>query len=261
MISKFDKIIYEMEPISLEDMGKVKLMNRIDSKYLTTKNIISDLLEIAAEDYFIQQIGEERNMPYATSYFDTSDNSMFYDHQRGKKHRQKIRIRKYEGNDSLSFLEIKKKNNKGRTKKKRLEILEGETIELYKEFIEKNSEFSPDYLKQKIDNHFYRLTLVNKNFTERITIDTDLCFFNLMNSKSFSYGDLSIIEWKRGGLSQGSVLKNLLRELRIHETGFSKYCIGMAITDRDLKQNKLKPKLRLASRISGLPLPEKEIID
>ena len=64
-----------------------------------------------------------RNIPTAdtTLYFDTPDRQMYAEHQRGRKNRQKIRVRRYESS-GVSFLEVKRKNNKGRTDKKRMEI-------------------------------------------------------------------------------------------------------------------------------------------
>jgi hypothetical protein len=39
--------------------------------------------------------------------------------------------------------------------------------------------------------------------------------------------------------------------LHIHPTGFSKCCIGMAMTDPHLKQNNFKQKLRLLQKINA----------
>lgn len=98
-------------------MSGVKLMNRVDTKFLTTLPVLSELLRKASNDFFIQDCNGLRNMRYYTRYFDTDDTKMYIDHQRGKKSRRKVRIRQYLDSDLLPFLEIKEKNNKGRTKK------------------------------------------------------------------------------------------------------------------------------------------------
>ena len=246
-----DNILREFQTISLEEMGEVKLMNRIDSKFVTHINLIIELLKLVRNDYLIQEIDGEVNLPYHTCYYDTSDNNMFYQHQRGKKTRQKIRLRTYETGDSGSFLEIKSKNNKGRTKKKRVRIEEGDEISVYSEFLSSHTEYSSQDLVPVIENHFYRITLVNHDKTERITIDTFLEFHNLTNNEKISLPEIGIIEWKRDGRDKKSPLKKFLNELRIHEGGFSKYCIGMAMTDGSLKQNRLKTKIRKISKIIG----------
>lgn len=243
-------ILKTFTTISLEEMGKVKLMNRTDTKYVTTLESVEQLLRIASEDYMIQEIGGQTNMPYYTKYYDTEDVNMFYQHQRGKMNRQKVRMRKYEGSDTPPFIEIKTKNNKGRTHKKRISMTEGYELAPYNEFLAQNSQYAPETLIPHIENHFYRITLVNKDMTERITIDTHLEFHNLTTGKRVSMGNIGIIEWKRDGRNCKSRLDSILNRLRIHQSGFSKYCVGMAITNPDLKQNRLKKRLRKIDRIT-----------
>lgn len=243
-------IIKAFEPISLEEMGKVRLMNRIDTKYVTSLESVVELLKAASSDYLIQQIDGESNMPYYTKYFDTEDVDMFYQHQRGKKNRQKIRVRRYEGSQTPPFVEIKTKNNKGRTKKKRVEMDLGPEINLYNEFINEHSHYRSEGLIPHIENHFYRITLVNREMTERITIDTNIEFHNLTTGRKVSLPNVGIIEWKRDGRNNKSRLDTILKELRIHQSGFSKYCIGMAVTNPDLRQNRIKKRLRMVNRIN-----------
>lgn len=248
------EVLGAYKPISLEEMGKVRLMNRVDTKYVTSIDRVVELLrQAAAAGYMVQQIDGQSNMPYYTKYFDTQDVDMFYQHQRGKKTRQKIRVRKYEGSDTPPFVEIKKKNNKGRTHKKRVEMDNGLELTLYADFLKQHSQYEPAKLMPHIENHFYRITLVNKEMTERITIDTNLEFHNLTTGKKVSFDNIGIIEWKRDGRAGKSDFDYILKNLRIKESGFSKYCIGMAITNPNLKQNRLKPKLRMVERIKGEP--------
>lgn len=242
-------ILNSFKTISLEEMGKVRLMNRIDTKYVTTVEKIAQLLRMASSEYLIQEIDGKSNMPYYTRYYDTANVHMFYQHQRGKKNRQKIRIRHYEESTSLPFVEIKTKNNKGRTKKKRVEMSEGSELTPYFDFLNSNSGYDPSTLIPHIENHFYRITLVNKDMTERITIDTNLEFHNLTTDRRLNLDNLGIIEWKRDGNSNKSMLDKILKELRIQQSGFSKYCIGMAVTNPDLRQNRMKKKLRKIERI------------
>lgn len=240
-------------PISLEEMGKVRLMNRTDSKFVTDVERVAKLLITAGDSgYMVQQIEGKSNMPYSTCYYDTEDVDMFYQHQRGKKTRQKVRTRIYEGTTEIPFLEIKSKNNRGRTKKKRVLMEDGIDISIYKEFLESNSDYPSNILFPQIENHFYRITLVNNEMTERITIDTMLEFHNLMNGVKESLENLGIVEWKRDGINCRSKLGEILRDLRIHQCGFSKYCMGMAITNPMLKQNRLKQKIRMIEKLTPL---------
>ena len=202
-----DALIKSFKPVSLKEMGKVKLMNRIDTKYVTTIEKISDLLRALSDNYLIQQIEGRTNMPYYTKYFDTPDVDMFYQHQRGKKNRQKVRIRLYEGCQTPPFIEIKTKNNKGRTKKKRVAMETGSEIALYDNFFRLFSQYDPKKLIPQIENHFYRITLINREMTERITIDTDLRFHNLTTDRVVTLDNIGIIEWKRDGRNCKSSLE------------------------------------------------------
>ena len=112
-------ILAPFAPISLEQMSSVKLMNRIDTKFVTTMPQLVRLLKMAQGEYYVQEIKGERNMLYDTTYFDTRDFGMYNEHQHKHTNRQKIRFRTYVSSD-LQFMEVKTKNNHGRTKKKRI---------------------------------------------------------------------------------------------------------------------------------------------
>lgn len=229
--------------ISLEQMSGVKLMNRIDTKFVTNQQKLRELLEMAQQDYFIQQIDGKSNLEYDTTYFDTTDFDMYSAHQHGHANRQKIRFRTYCISD-LQFMEVKTKNNHGRTKKKRIEVQDMNLLDEEKRaFLAKHLRYDVDTLQPALNNHFSRITLVNKGKTERVTIDTQLCFENLQNGKRLDMGDIAIIELKRDGLVY-SPIQEMLRQLRIQPHGFSKYCMGSALTcENRLPVNRFKRKL------------------
>jgi hypothetical protein len=59
-----------------------------------------------------------------------------------------------------------------------------------------------------------------------------------------------VIELKRDGRMHSPIL-TLLRQLRIKPSGFSKYCIGSAITNDNLKINRFKKRLHRYDKIAG----------
>jgi hypothetical protein len=61
-------------------------------------------------------------------------------------------------------------------------------------------------------------------------------------------GPLVISELKRDGLVFSPVLE-MLRQLHIHPHGFSKYCMGAALTNQQLPVHRFKKKLRDVERI------------
>lgn len=245
-------------PITLEEMSGIKLMNRIDTKFVTTRSRLMQLLQLAREQYYVQETGGLRIIPYYTTYFDTADFDMYVTHQNGHANRQKLRIRSYVASD-LSFLEVKTKDNHKRTRKKRVELTpamverahEG-TIAFapgddYSPFLAKHLRYECEEVRQTLENNFNRITLVNRGKTERLTIDIDLQFHNLITGDDANLSKLAIIELKRDGLQPSPVL-DLLLQLRIKPMGFSKYCMGSALTNSGLKTNRFKERLRLIDR-------------
>lgn len=249
MTKQLTDIINDYPPITLEEMGQVRLMNRVDTKYIATLGQLCQLLDIAKGKYRIQQIGDQRNMPYFTCYFDTPDCQMFVEHERGRSARQKVRLRVYEDSNT-AFLEIKTKDNHGRTRKKRTLADEGYELKPYDDFISMLTPYSADELKPQINNHFHRITLVNNQMTERLTIDTDLQFHNVTTGEDYALEGIAIIELKRDGRIDSPVV-TLLRDLHIHASGFSKYCMGMAFTNDHLRHNRIKPRLMRISKINS----------
>lgn len=245
---KTELLIEQMQPITLEEMSSVKLMNRTDTKFLTTTDRLELLLAMARDDYYVQDIHGERNMLYDTTYFDTRSFDMYCEHQHGHAGRQKIRFRTYVSSQ-LQFMEIKTKNNKGRTKKKRIEVTDMDlTDDSKRTFIDHYLRFGVDTLQPHMHNFFRRTTLVNRGKTERLTIDTCLEFNNILTGKQKQMGDLVIIELKRDGHVFSPVLA-ILRRLHIHPHGFSKYCMGAAMTNDTLPVHRFKQKLRDVEKI------------
>ena len=257
-----EAIIKTYDPITLDEMSGIKLMNRTDTKFVTTVDRLRLLLTIAHDDYRAQDIDGRRIANYYTAYFDTPDNNMYIVHQNGHAGRQKLRIRSYV-DSGQNFLEVKTKNNHGRTKKKRVDMVgfdpkhpdhgirfmrQDEQFRSYDAFLSKHLRYDPTILTEHLENHFRRITLVNKAKTERVTIDTDLCFHNIKTDRNVDLTGLVIIEVKRDGLQLSPIL-GLLRELRIKPSGFSKYCMGSALTNPSLKRNNFKERLRLVERL------------
>ena len=237
-----EQILAQFDKITLEEMSGIRLMNRIDTKFVTTMPVLERLLQMALEDYMAQEIDGQRNMRYSTTYYDTTDYDMFYTHQHGHAGRQKLRFRTYVSSN-LQFMEVKTKNNHGRTKKKRMKVEDIDLGDKEKlDFLAQHLRYGVDTLMPAIHNSFDRITLVNKAKTERLTIDTNLQFHNLVTGQDRMMSPLVIVELKRDGLCYSPVLE-MLRMLRVFPHGFSKYCMGSALTNHHLKVNRMKPKL------------------
>lgn len=234
------------DPISLEEMKAVRLMNRTDTKYVTTVPSLLRLIEAARTEYRVQVIGGVCEMPYYTRYYDTEECRMYMEHLHGRLTRQKIRIRMYE-NSGTAFLEVKSKNNRGRTDKRRVPCDDLDPAR-HAEFIAGHTPYRCDALACRVENRFTRITLVNRRMTERLTVDTGLRFHNFRTGVVCTLDDLVVVELKRDG-RVASPAAELLARLHIHPAGFSKYCMGMALTDETLKCNRFKPRLRMIGKL------------
>ena len=245
------ELLKTFAPISLEQMSSVKLMNRTDTKFVTTQKQLQQLLTMALKDYYIQEIDGERNPEYDTTYFDTRNFDMYCQHQYNHANRQKIRFRTY-CISGLQFMEVKTKNNHGRTKKKRMEVTDMNLRDKEKrQFLSEHLRYDAGSLQPALNNHFSRITLVNRAKTERLTIDSSLRFHNLQNDLMLDMGDLVIIELKRDGQVFSPVLE-MLHQLHIHPHGFSKYCMGSALTCQHLLPvNRFKTKLIEVRKLVG----------
>jgi hypothetical protein len=103
-------------------------------------------------------------------------------------------------------------------------------------------------LVPKVENRFERITLVNMAKTERLTIDCHVKFHHWETDIHETFDKLVVIELKRDG-NVYSPVKDMLRELRIKPSGFSKYCIGSALTNPNLKSNRFKPRFKKIEKL------------
>jgi len=244
-----EPILSEYPVISLAEMEGIRLMNRVDTKYTTSLPELPGLLKSLQTDYLVQEINGSLLNAYHTLYLDTYDRDMYMEHHNCRRLREKIRVRTYQDTQTV-FLEVKAKNNKGRTKKRRLELPE---IKDYKQkkaedFLVRYAKYAPETLLPRLESRFYRITLVNRKKTERLTIDLNLSFFNPQDDAEKQLDDLVIVELKQEG-HQPSFAKNILSDLKIRPIAISKYCLGTVMTVPDIKSNLFKEKIIQINKI------------
>lgn len=247
-------LLQKMKPITLEEMSGIRLMNRTDTKFVTNKAQLAKLLEMAQDKYYAQFLNGSFIADYMTTYWDTQDYNFYLDHHNGRAPRQKVRVRTYM-DSGVTFLEVKTKNNHGRTKKKRVEVPCQEITPENgnEEFLQKLVQKGFEEMRPTVQNRFHRITLVNYGKTERLTIDFDVKFHNFDSQEKADTGDLVIIELKRDGNVFSPVLE-MLRELRIKPSGFSKYCFGCLMTKKGLKKNLFKKKFVRVRRLTKVTI-------
>lgn len=243
---QFDEILAGYSPISLAEIknSEAGLMSRSDAKYLMDRERLYLLLVLLKEKgYRVFEISDKKIHDYETLYFDTSDFQFYMMHHNKKGTRLKVRIRRYVENN-LIFLEIKEKSNKSVTAKKRIQLeYFPESLKELESLIEgAGFELDEDSLIPQLWTYFKRTTLVAPDFTERLTIDTDL---HLKSGESEAEcKNMVIVELKYDKSNEDhSVVLAMMRQLNIKPQGFSKYTIGTALINDDVKKNNFKLKL------------------
>ena len=247
-------ILEQMEPIGLADMKAVRLMNRVDQKYMAPASLLEELLGRVADGYYVQHIEGAALAPYRTLYFDTEGLDMYTMHHNQKLNRQKLRVRTYRSTDT-TFFEIKNKDNKKKTRKVRIPIevamfdraLEVEEV---RAFVDSKTPWPANALHECLENRFERITLVDKGMSERITIDSGIRFHNRATGLEADIAKLLVIEVKHEVGAPTSAIERALHDLHILPRRMSKYCIGTALTDPSAKKNRFKEKLLYIRKVT-----------
>ena len=213
-----------MNAITLEEAKKLKLMKRVDCKYVLSYDQYCSFIRCLPDDWLVAESNGKTLLEYYTVYFDTPEMTMLKDHLDKKSHRQKIRIREYSTGEK--FLEIKDKNNHVTTKT-RVPVnsyeLDGET-----QWISENLMYDTRSLSKKLSTKFYRMTLVNPQMSSRITIDFDIVVYNYSTKKFWNH-PWPIVEVKKES-EASTKAEDILFSLGAFPQGFSKFARGCAET-------------------------------
>jgi len=239
-------ILQNFQPITLEEMDTVKLMNRTDTKFVLNRTLFNQILPELATSYRVLEIAQKRTSTYKTLYYDTKEFQLFLDHHNERGNRFKVRIRNYV-ESKLFFLEIKNKF-KGRTDKKRKKV-EDFQLELTPDSIEYiNKVIGKDILLvPKLWNSFERITLVNTKEIERLTLDLNLTFE--WNDKKRTFENIVVAELKQENVNRNSLFYALMKKNTIRPNSISKYCVGGITLNPELKGNNFKDKLLLIDKL------------
>lgn len=237
-----------MEPIGLDQMDAVALLDRVETKYVFHERRLGAILAAVTGSYRVLEVNGGRLNHYRTLYFDTMDFGLFRRHQAGGRNRYKVRSRVYLDSD-LAFLEVKHKVKKNRTVKKRMatpefvDSLPAQTAG----FLARTLPHLNGQLEATLWNEYTRITLVGLDNPERVTLDLNLQF--QAGGRTVIMPGVVIAEVKKDGHDGNSAFIRLMRALAIRPTGFSKYCIGLSMLYPHIKHNRFKPKLRMVGKL------------
>jgi SPX domain protein involved in polyphosphate accumulation len=243
--------------ISLDEVDDVKsqLLTRVESKHLMTFRQCRELVQTLSDSYRVLDINDFRIGRYETLYYDNASFISYIQHHNGKGNRCKLRMRYYESSGE-TFLEVKKKTNKGFTEKSRLKTCMPSTCLLPEQvhFLERAFPFDYREFQPVLRTVYDRVTLVSRKSPERITFDTGISFHEGHRAVSYPFLVIGEIKYEKG--SGHSQARSAIRSMGIQERGFSKYCTGVALLYDRLKHNRFKETLLYLSRLfpgGGVP--------
>ena len=232
---------------SLEESKAMSFLNRFDTKYVLKIENAFDFLQDIQQNYSILQINDEIIQSYRTVYFDTPDLHCFNLHHNKRANRFKFRTRHYLSNGKI-FNEIKQKLNTGKTVKFRQRRDGMENIaEFDGDFatLMHNNNYNFENLTPSLFVFFNRITLLNKYFPERMTLDFGLRYG--YNNEELALNNTVIVELKRERTPERTVSQDFFRKICKTPSSFSKYAIGVTLTHQEAKKNRFLPRVKKLS--------------
>jgi len=238
----------QFAPIEVSDYAGMDFADLKETKFILSAKKLKNILDEIKDKYYVLEIKGNRILKCTSEYYDTEDYKLYMAYHNGSGNRYLIKNDEIEGVKNSS-IKIKFKSNKGEISKVKQKTKDSdfENIQI-KEFVQENTPFNADVLKKMLKNSFYRIVLIHKNTIEKITIDIDMILSNSHENLKLPY--LAIVEVKQEKLSLFSDFIVSLRKLNIQKTSISKYCMGVALLNKDVKKNKYKSKLLAIGKIN-----------
>lgn len=237
----------------LSDLKNAALMDRVDTKFMLPISFLALILEELLPHYSVLDIEGKRIFTYQNTYFDTPDYAFYHMHHQGKLNRYKVRHRYYTDTQT-GFLEVKFKNNKGRTIKTRIANKEALLDSNSTTFLATQLGEQFQQLQATQNGSYQRIAFANEQSGERLTLDLNLHFESFGQADNAHNGAIDlpqmfIAELKQNRHNIHSPFAQLMTQLNIRPTNFSKYCIGCSLVTPSLKANRFKPQLRSLEKL------------
>jgi hypothetical protein len=240
-----------LDPISLDETNaQAELLRRTDTKYLASAEVVERLLIGVASSYRALEIDGRRSFRYRSRYLDSSDLRTFHWHVQGRRRRFKCRIRHYlDSGDQL--LEVKARGARGETMKYRTPCTDHVSRQDRTDFIgdclaEAYGTQLDIALAPVLDVEYLRMTLVSRDGRERVTLDHGLSFRDLASGSEYAMHDGDwIIETK--SVRGGGAVDLALRSAKVRPVSVSKYVLGLALTNPELRVNQYLGIMRVLS--------------
>ncbi|KPF43308.1 vacuolar transporter [beta proteobacterium AAP121] len=243
-------------PIGLQALNqKAAMLERLDNKYVVQASALHAALPELMTLFDVLEIDGKRSFTYDTCYFDDPQRRSYHDHHQGRRQRLKVRVRHYV-DAALCFVEVKLKDKRGSTVKKRMPYDPGKYGRLDASALAHvdaacRAVYGRPFnlpLEPVLHMRYRRVTLVAREGGERMTIDTGITFFGSgqegTDAGQRRTGDSVFIVETKSAHGHG-LADAVLRRYHQHPTNAcSKYCVGMSLTGEVQRFNRFLPALR-----------------
>jgi hypothetical protein len=225
--------------ITLEEINMfAALQTRVDRKYVINAETCNALIQQVQGKGSVLDIDGMRSTMYQSVYFDTPTLDLYKDAAYRRRPRFKARTRFYQETNT-AMLEVKTKDGRGRTVKKRTP----HDVTTLNELTTEGKSFIDDVigetgasrdLRATLTSQYQRTTIVERETRTRITCDEYLTCTDWEN-QSVSLA-ACIVESKSSG--QPSLFDKWLWENGKRPIRISKYCTALAVLHPELPSNK-----------------------
>ena len=242
-MNSINNVLSRIKPYGLKDLKDANLMDRVDSKFLMPLSDLAGILNELQGSYRVLEINGNRVSNYKNQYYDTQPLKFYHDHHDGNLNRFKVRHRQYV-DTKTSFLEVKHKDDEGRTNKTRINITEEQLHDPEaQDFVLDSVGIPMEEMNVSQYSGYQRIALANEATAERLTIDFNL-WYALEVEETIKLPNICILELKQAKKSTDSPFYSIKDSSNILPLSFSKYCIGCALLHKDnLKSDHFTPTL------------------
>jgi hypothetical protein len=229
-----------LRPVSLVDLdGAAALLDRIDRKYVVAGPLAAQMLAECRGRLSALEIDRRRSFVYESYYFDTPELDSYRGAAFKRRRRFKVRTRTYTDSE-MSLLEIKTRDGRGRTVKRRRPIDHSDRYRIPAEmrpFVDQTTGIDGlgARLVEILGSRYSRTTLLDSADGARITLDAGLvCFARA--GRAVGLGDQVVLETKSERAATAA--DRWLWSNGVRPTKISKFATGLAALHPELPSNK-----------------------